>query len=190
MYDLGCAFGRFIGTAPKHWKRTASDANAYAIESARASYPDVSFAVADGLAQGSEDQFDLVTTFDVLEHIPNIAEALRGIAGQLREGGCLIAVVPVYDGPLGGIVMRLDRDPTHVHKESRHFWIDALSREFSIVKTCGVTRYLLPGGLYVHFAASWTFRFAPAIAVVCKKASVEVEASSSKSAAGRPTGSK
>lgn len=171
VHDLGCAFGRFIGTAPKHWTRSASDANAHAIESARQCYPEVSFVVANGLVPDSEGHFDLVTAFDVLEHFSNIVGTLCGIAGQLREGGHLVVVVPVYDGPCGAIVRLLDRDPTHVQKESRGFWLGVLSKEFTIVKKCGITRYLLPGGYYAHFAAAWSFNVAPAIALVCKKKS-------------------
>lgn len=169
VHDLGCAFGRFIGTAPKHWRRSASDANAYAIDSARECYPDVSFVVADGLIPDADARFDLVTAFDVLEHISNLSETLRDIARQVKDGGYFITVVPVYDGPLGAIVRLLDRDPTHVHKESRRFWIDTLSKDFTIVSKCGIARYLLPGGFYAHIAAAWTWRFAPAIALVCKK---------------------
>jgi SAM-dependent methyltransferase len=157
VHDLGCAFGRFIGTAPKHWRRSASDASAYAVDAARRQYQDVSFEVSDDLTSESAGRLDIVTAFDVLEHIPDLPRALCGIAKQLRDGGVLVAVVPVYDGPLGPLVRCLDRDPTHVHKESRRFWMNVLSKEFTIVKKCGITRYLLPGGLYAHSAATWSF---------------------------------
>jgi SAM-dependent methyltransferase len=172
VHDLGCAFGLFIGTAPDHWRRSASDTSAYAVDAARRRYPDVSFEVSDGLIARSEVGLDIVTAFDVLEHIPDLPHALCGIAKQLRDGGVLVAVVPVYDGPLGPLVRWLDRDPTHVHKESRRFWMSVLSTDFTFIRKCGITRYLFPGGHYAHFAAAWTFNVAPAIALVCKKRSL------------------
>jgi SAM-dependent methyltransferase len=63
----------------------------------------------------------VVVSWDVLEHIEPLDDALKTIYDRLADNGILIGVVPVYDGPLGWLVHRMDRDPTHLHShlESR-----------------------------------------------------------------------
>jgi SAM-dependent methyltransferase len=108
--------------------------------------------------------FDLITAFDVLEHIPSIDETLSWIAANVRPGGELLFVVPVYDGPFGFLVRSLDRDPTHVHKQGRGFWLSAASRHLCLVAWWGLFRYLVAGRFYVHAPARAWRRFSPAIA--------------------------
>jgi hypothetical protein len=79
-----------------------------------------------------------------------------------------VFVVPVYDGPLGPVVRMLDGDPTHVHKESRDFWLDWAGERFVIQEWCGVFRYLLPRGPYINWPTQALRRIAPAIAVVVR----------------------
>jgi SAM-dependent methyltransferase len=167
VHDLGCAFGRFLGAAPQHWIRSGSDANHYALDVAREAYPQVTFSADDQLEV--PNSFDAVTAFDVLEHIEDVDGTLARIAAALRPRGILVAVMPVYDGPLGGIVRALDRDPTHVHRESRRFWFETIARHLDIVERIGITRYLLPWGYYVHVPLSWTVPIAPAVAIVARK---------------------
>jgi hypothetical protein len=91
------------------------------------------------------------------------------VAGALAVGGIFLFVVPVYDGPLGPVVRLLDKDPTHVHQKSRAFWLGWASRRFTVLDWWGLTRYLLPGGLYVNWPSRLARRVSPAIAVVARK---------------------
>jgi hypothetical protein len=76
----------------------------------------------------------------------------------------------VYDGPTGPIIHALDHDPTHVHKRGRDFWLDWTRQHFVLNRWCGIYRYLLPGGYYVHVPTRLLRRATPAIAVVAHKA--------------------
>jgi hypothetical protein len=63
----------------------------------------------------------------------------------------LMCVVPVYDGPLGWLVQRLDHDTTHVSKWSRHEWLNTLEAHgFEVIASGGIIRRLIAGRFYLH----------------------------------------
>jgi SAM-dependent methyltransferase len=169
VLDIGCAFGDFLASLPAGWRRFGIDANAFAIEMARRRNAAIAFHhIRDFELPVSE--LDVVTAFDVLEHVPDVADAVDKIHTALRDGGVLVMVVPVYDGPLGPLVHALDKDPTHVHKCSRGFWLRLISERFEILRYEGILRYLLPGiGLYVHARSRSIVPVSPAIAIVGRK---------------------
>jgi SAM-dependent methyltransferase len=140
------------------------DASEYAIGCARARVPGVAFEVSRAGEFPVSGPFDLITAFDVLEHIPRLHDTLSWVAANLRPGGALLFVVPVYDGPLGWLVRRLDRDPTHVHKHGRGFWLTQASHHLELRDWSGVFRYLVAGSCYIHVPGRMYRRFSPAIA--------------------------
>lgn len=168
VLDLGCAFGHFLAALPAGWDRSGLDASRFAIEQARRKLPGASLAVADGPEIPFDGPFDLVVSFDVLEHLPELDQTRAAIAAKLAPGGHLIFVVPVYDGPAGALVRLLDRDPTHLHKRSRRSWLEWVEPGFEVVEWWGVLRYLLPGGYYLHLPTRRLRRWTPAIAVVAR----------------------
>jgi len=99
----------------------------------------------------STDPPDAVVAWDVLEHLPDLEAGLAAIHRALPRGGVLVAVVPVYDGPLGWLVRRLDHDPTHVSKLGRDDWLTRLSAlRYEVVEHGGILRKLVAGRHYVH----------------------------------------
>jgi SAM-dependent methyltransferase len=169
VYDFGCAFGACLGSLPEGWERFGYDASEFAIESARQSHPAVVFDGEPGRLTREAGTFDAITAFDVLEHIENVDAVLAMFERALRPGGCIVAVVPVYDGVLGPLVHLLDRDPTHVHKESRRAWLDRFAQTGEIVAWTGIVRYLVPALGYLHVPAELIRSVAPAIAVTVRK---------------------
>ena len=103
---------------------------------------------------------DVVVSWDVLEHIEHLDEALKTIHQRLADNGILIGVVPVYDGPLGWLVHRLDKDPTHLHKYGRSDWSQRLRNNgFTILQDGGILRRLLLGRWYLHLTRpQWLLR--------------------------------
>jgi SAM-dependent methyltransferase len=169
IHDMGCGPGNFLAGMGGDWSVFGSDINTYAIERAQAQIPGGHFALGSGAVEKLFDErFGVMTAFDVLEHVPDIERAGRNIGEQLLPGALLLFVVPVYDGLSGPVVQLLDHDPTHVHKRPRAFWIEWASRHFDIVSWEGLTRYLLPGGYYLHFASSAWRQHTPAICVACR----------------------
>ena len=127
------------------WDRFGIDASEYAIGEARRRTPDAKFAVAGAGDFPFRRQFDVITAFDVLEHIPDLETVLFRVSQSLAPGGAFIFVVPVYDGPTGPIIRALDQDPTHVHKQSRDFWLSCVSERFCLIDWRGIYRYLVGG---------------------------------------------
>jgi SAM-dependent methyltransferase len=170
VLDIGCAFGLFLSRLDSRWDRFGIDVSEYAILQAREQVPAVQFAVSPAEEAVFHGPFDVITAFDVLEHIPRLDTVRSVISESLVRGGGFVFVVPVYDGPLRPVVRALDRDPTHIHKESRNFWLTWAGEKFLLKDWWGIYRYLLPGGLYLHFPAHSIRRFAPAIACLLRRA--------------------
>jgi SAM-dependent methyltransferase len=170
VLDVGCAFGTFLGSLPSTWSRWGTDVSQHAIAKATAMVPGATFATYDGLHLPFAGPFDVITAFDVLEHVPHVEALLAELAGGLAPGGALVAVVPVYDGPTGPIIRALDRDATHVHTRARGFWRASLGRYLQVEHWEGIYRYLLPRGYYLHLTSRVLRHWTPAIALVARKA--------------------
>ncbi len=170
IHDVGCAFGVFLSSLDESWEIRGSDPNAYAISEAKKRVPRGEFAVSSGtLDPLFPSRFGALTAFDVLEHVPDLDRAAEGIRAQLTPGGLLVFAVPVFDGATGPIVHLLDKDPTHVHKRSRRFWIEWMERHFTLLHWEGIVRYLLPRGYYLHLPMRKLRRHTPAILVVGRR---------------------
>jgi SAM-dependent methyltransferase len=169
IVDIGCAFGDFLSIVPDTWYRLGVDRNQFAISYARKRFPSIEFEQRGDFSLPLPD-VDVITAFDVLEHVSDVTSALSQIKASLRSGGVLVAVVPVYDGPLGGMVHALDKDPTHVHKLSRAAWHDLIARHFDIVHYEGIFRFLVPAvHRYLHFHSKRLVSVCPAVALVGRK---------------------
>ena len=98
ILDIGCGTGGMIPVLSPFGRVTGIDPSDAAIRYSRERY-------------GSQADFlrvdfpretppggghDLVTLFDVLEHLEDDAEALREAAGLLREGGRMVLTVPAH----------------------------------------------------------------------------------------------
>jgi len=169
ILDVGCAFGTFLGSLDDRWRKYGLDQSQHAIEHARENLPQGTFAVGSAIEIPFDEQFDAICSFDCLEHVEDLEAVRSNIIAHLAGDGAFVFVVPVYDGPTGPIIHFLDRDPTHVHKRDRWFWLSWAERSFEIREWWGVYRYLLPGGIYAHLPTRRFRRWTPAIAVVASR---------------------
>ena len=158
ILNIGCAMGFVLRRLPKTWTRVGVDASAYAIGQARAALPDATF-VNDAMPPDG-DQFDLITAFDVTEHVVEYRAMIANIDRILAPGGRIMFVGPV--------VRVLDCDVTHYNKCSRHAWLDLVSETFDVECWTGIFRYLTPAG-YLHFGTEVLRGCATAILLVAKK---------------------
>jgi SAM-dependent methyltransferase len=171
LLDIGCAFGFFLSSVSPLWQRFGIDASEFAINKAHKRVSQAYLTISDAADLPFKGTFDIIVAFDVLEHLIELETIPVKIASRLNSGGYFIFVVPVYDGPAGPIIKRLDRDTTHVHKRSRDFWLAWASSHFTVRRWQGIFRCLFPFGTYVHVPSGLLRRIAPAIAVVARKKS-------------------
>ena len=170
LLDIGCAYGSFLKEAKKSFKISGVDISAHAVSIAKSRLPNVKIWQSDLQNIKGDVQYDAVTCFDVIEHIPNIHEALQHIKSLLKGDGILIITVPVYDTIVGKIVEKLDKDPTHVHKNSRYWWLSILKEEgYKVISWKGIWRYYFKNIFYMHFISLLTKSFTPAIILIAKK---------------------
>lgn len=168
ILDLGCAFGGFLSALNPQWQRFGADVSEFATDLARRAVPGATFGRAGIADIGFPGRFDVITAFDVIEHVRGLDEAAEAIKSRLARGGHFIFMVPVYDGPTGPVVRLLDHDRTHVHRRSRRFWLQWTEQNFVLREWWGIFRYLFPGGVYLHRPTKIWRRFTPAIAVVAR----------------------
>jgi len=171
ILDIGCAFGKFLSSLDPKWGRFGTDVSRFAVDQAAAAVPGATFAVADIDKIPFPGPFDVITAFDVIEHIPSLEAVAATVQGLLGPKGVFVFVVPVYDGVTGPVIRMLDKDETDVHKDSRDVWLAWARRNFTVLEWRGLLRYLVPGLGYVHLTTRVWRRFTPAIAVVARQRS-------------------
>jgi SAM-dependent methyltransferase len=168
ILDIGCAFGAFLSALDPRWRRFGADVSQFATDRAALAVPGATFARAGVETIPFPGPFDVVTAFDVIEHVPSLDRVASVVHSKLTPDGHFIFVVPVYDGPTGPLVRLLDKDATHVHKTSRDFWVAWAEEHFVPIEWWGIYRYLVPGLGYLHYPTRTLRRFTPAIAVLTR----------------------
>jgi ubiquinone/menaquinone biosynthesis C-methylase UbiE len=173
LLDLGCGPGLFLQRAQVRlptWELSGIDVHSDTVGAASALVPEASIRLGRADAIPHPDaSFDVVTAWDVLEHLENPELALSEIKRCLTHDGILALVVPVYDGITGPLTRLLDRDPTHLRKESRSYWIDLLERQFAIVEWHGVLRFMVTRSIYIHQPTRLLRRSTPAIVLIARR---------------------
>jgi SAM-dependent methyltransferase len=108
--------------------------------------------------------FDLVTTFFLIEHIPDVAAALRGMFDLLKPGGWLAAAVPFIDSvqarAFGRRWINVTEAPRHLSLPTQRGMVeacraagfaDACVRPDSALNCAGqIASSLLPGASLTH----------------------------------------
>jgi len=151
VFELGVGQGHFLAEAAGTWEVEGVDPNAFGVEQTRRRVPGARVRVGSVEQLSESEPPHAVVSWDVLEHLPELRRGLETIHARLADGGLLIAVVPVYDGPLGWLVALLDKDPTHVSKLGRDKWVRVLEAAgFEVVERGGILRKLLLSRWYVH----------------------------------------
>lgn len=98
ILDAGCGTGGNLRMLEEFGDVVGLELDSTAAEAARRRIGDASKVrqggIPDGLPVG--EQFDVITMFDVLEHLEDPVGALRGIRERLRPEGQLVITVPAF----------------------------------------------------------------------------------------------
>jgi len=121
--DVGCAYGYAIGLLKSlGYDSYGVDISRYSMEQAKKKIHTADFAVCDvqrGLPFKNRF-FDLITCFEVLEHLTNPLQAIKNIYGSCR--GTMIYTTPnkVVEKPIKKILR--DFDKTHINVKTPQGW--------------------------------------------------------------------
>ena len=164
LLDIGCAYGAFLKEAVGQFETHGCDISAHAVKIAAERVPAATVFHSDIFGVQSIAKYDVITCFDVLEHVSDVDRALAHLRSLIKPRGALVVTVPVYDGFVGRLVETFDNDPTHVHKISRYQWLGRLGAAgFQQISWKGILRFYLGGPFYLHYCARFIRRFSPAI---------------------------
>jgi 2-polyprenyl-3-methyl-5-hydroxy-6-metoxy-1,4-benzoquinol methylase len=96
VLDLGCGAGAFLAALRDAGAQPVGvDIAEAALERARTNVPGADLRrLEDGVIPAGHGEFDLVWCSEVLEHIPDVAEALYEVRRVLKPGGRLLLTVP------------------------------------------------------------------------------------------------
>lgn len=169
LLDIGCAYGLFLSIAQEYYTVTGCDISAYAVTEVKKRLPSIDVLQAGIETLNVDRAFDIVTCYDILEHVIDLDEAIEKIKRLLKAGGIAAVTVPVYDTIVGKIVGMLDKDETHIWKRERDFWREKLNAHgFNILKDIGLWRYCFMGH-YIFFGHRILRNFSPALLLIGQK---------------------
>jgi 2-polyprenyl-3-methyl-5-hydroxy-6-metoxy-1,4-benzoquinol methylase len=134
LLEVGCGEGRGVEIlSPLSESYVALDKITDVIEKLSHQYPNVAFkqAVVPPFEGVAGDSFDVVVSFQVIEHIQNDKKFLEEIHRVLKPGGKAIISTP-------NIKMTLTRNPWHIREYTSRQLIDLCSSIFSRVEAKGV----------------------------------------------------
>ena len=97
LLDVGCGTGYFAGTMKqKDWKVTGIEPSKNAAEMARQKFGLV-VKPPEALFDFPEQSFDVITLWHVLEHLPNLNEAMTQFHKLLKDNGVVVVALPNVD---------------------------------------------------------------------------------------------
>ena len=138
ILDIGCAYGFFLKHLPPTFEKFGMDISSFAIRKARAAVPKGKFSIGDISKRTaySSRSFDVVTAFEVLEHVIKPSSALREIKRLLKPDGIAIFSFPNTASIFGRILFPMDK--THVNTSNilkrhiaKNFWIIEKKYQFN-----------------------------------------------------------
>lgn len=132
ILDVGCGRGFFLKYAEKYYETFGMDISKYGIDQARHISPRSTFQIGTVYKFGYKDRvFDIVSSFDLLEHIERPAYVLQEYNRVLKIDGILVISVPNIHSI--GKKWKKDKwfgykDKTHQTLLSNNQWLDILEK--------------------------------------------------------------
>ncbi len=117
LLDLGCAYGFFLKEAERYFEVAGIELAEAAAEYCRRGGLNVLSGVADETTMARIGSVDVITLFDVIEHLPHPHETLALCCQYLRPGGVIVITTGDFASPLArlaGAKWRLMTPPQHL----------------------------------------------------------------------------
>jgi len=123
LLDVGAGFGNLVSAAnDRGWEAVGTDISATVVERAATLHPECTFTVVPVEARPWQlpmAPFNVVTSFEVIEHLLEPADLVAGAREVLRPGGYLALSTP-YHGLLKNIVLSTVAFDKHFAVEGSH----------------------------------------------------------------------
>lgn len=135
VLEVGCGEGRGVELiAPKADSYTGIDKISHVIENLKSKYPEGDFqqVVIPPFSGLADDVYDVVISFQVIEHIKKDHEYLKEIHRVLKPGGKALITTP-------NIKMSLSRNPWHIREYTVNELSTLAKKIFAKVKMLGIT---------------------------------------------------
>ena len=97
LLDIGCAAGFFLAEARQHYEVQGVELSAWSSAHARDALGLSVFTGTLAQANLASDQFDVITLWDVIEHVPDPVPLLTEAARLLKPGGRLVLTTGDWD---------------------------------------------------------------------------------------------
>jgi SAM-dependent methyltransferase len=105
LLDVGAGFGHFVKIAQEHYAATGLEISSVAVKWGRQRLgANLIPGPLDAPVPGLDQKFDVVTMWDVIEHLENPLSALHSIKSRLKAGGHLILSTPDAGSLVAGIL--------------------------------------------------------------------------------------
>jgi len=118
ILEIGCAEGTFIEKIQQelpHTKVVGLELNSEAAKTAQAKNLDVKTISLEQHTKNQQEQYDIVCSFQVMEHIAQVGNVIESSLQVLKKGGYLVISVPNNDSYLGFDELNpLNYPPHHV----------------------------------------------------------------------------
>lgn len=121
VVDIGCGTGAFLRSLPEGPTRTGLDHNRAALEVLQHADPTI-YALPQDAAEHADEvgcRYDIVTAFQLLEHVENPRALLRAARRLCRPEGWVYVSVPHRDRSGRGSFEVLDHPPHHLTRWRR-----------------------------------------------------------------------
>lgn len=117
VLDVGCAYGYFLSEMPDNWKKYGLEISQFAYSKAVKTNPDANIKNQILTKSSFIDQkFDLITLWDVIEHLDDPKEVISTIYQKLKKGGRLI----MSTGDIGSLFAKLQGKDWHLLNPPQH----------------------------------------------------------------------
>jgi len=132
ILDLGCGNGSFLKTAENHYVSFGLDVDTLSMKESKTKCKKTFLTLSSATNLPVKNvYFDVVTAFEVLEHIINPFEVMSQIYHVLKDDGVFIMSTPnlsSFGRKIKGDKWYGFSDPTHISLLSPEIWIEMISR--------------------------------------------------------------
>jgi SAM-dependent methyltransferase len=117
LLDLGCAYGFFLKEAQRHYEVAGIELAEDAAQACREAGLQVYSGVADEATMARVGEVDVITMFDVIEHLPQPRDTLALCCRHLKPGGIIVLTTgdfAAFTARWAGAKWRLMTPPQHL----------------------------------------------------------------------------